>query len=106
MKYKKIPIGGYDVLNMYPVYSEQIYHGREPFKIVGIREHEVELEGDYSGMNNIIGKQWFNKKDIFVVKEVCEENLKPNGCQLHNLHCCGGGSVINKHTNYWESTLN
>ena len=106
MKYKKIPIVGYDVLNMYPVYAENMYNGHEPLKIVGIREHEVELEGDYSGMNNIIGKQWFNKKHVFVVKSLCEESLKIGGCRLHNLHCCGGGSVISKHTDYWKSIIN
>jgi len=31
------------------VYHKDIYWGREPMKIVGIRANEVELEGDYSG---------------------------------------------------------
>jgi hypothetical protein len=34
---------------MYPVYVKELYEGREPFKIVGIRQNQVELEGDYSG---------------------------------------------------------
>jgi hypothetical protein len=34
---------------MYPVYVKELYEGREPFKIVGIRQIKVELEGDYSG---------------------------------------------------------
>jgi hypothetical protein len=49
MKYKKIPIKGYKVLNMYPVYVEDFYYGHEPFKVVGIRENQVELQGDFSG---------------------------------------------------------
>lgn len=106
MKYKKLPIKGYDVLNMYPVYVETLYNGHEPFKIVGIRENQVELEGDYSAMNNTIGKQWFDKKEVFIVKEVCDEQLRPNGCQVHNVNCCGGGSVINKHIVYWDSLVN
>lgn len=31
------------------VYHENIYWGKEPMKVVGIREKEVELQGDYSG---------------------------------------------------------
>ena len=105
MKYKKLPIKGYKALNMYPVYIEGLYHGHEPFKIVGIRENQVELEGDYSAMNNTIGKQWFPDDRVFVVTTVCEEQLKPSGCQVHNVHCCGGGSVIDKHVSYWEELI-
>lgn len=101
--YKKLPVKSYKVLNMYPVYIEDLYEGREPFKIVGIRENQVELEGDYSAMNNTIGKQWFDDDKVFVVTTVCDEQLKPSGCQIHNVNCCGGGSVINKHTNYWDN---
>lgn len=103
--YKKLPVKSYKVLNMYPVYIEDLYEGREPFKIVGIRENQVELEGDYSAMNNTIGKQWFDDDKVFVVTTVCDEQLKPSGCQIHNVNCCGGGSVINKHTNYWDNLV-
>lgn len=103
--YKKLPVKSYKVLNMYPVYIEDLYEGREPFKIVGIRENQVELEGDYSAMNNTIGKQWFDDDKVFVVTTVCDEQLKPSGCQIHNVNCCGGGSVINKHTNYWDNLI-
>ena len=105
MKYKKQSIKGYKALNMYPVYIEDLYEGREPFKIVGIRENQVELEGDYSAMNNIIGKQWFDDDKVFVVTTVCDEQLKPNGCQIHNVNCCGGGSVINEHVSYWDALV-
>jgi hypothetical protein len=41
---------------MYPVYVKELYEGREPFKIVGIRQNQVELEGDYSGgTHNAVG---------------------------------------------------
>lgn len=41
------------------VYHNKIYWGKEPMKIVGIREKEVELEGDYSGgTHNVIQKSW------------------------------------------------
>jgi len=36
------------------VYHEKLYWGREPMKIVGIRENEVELEGDYSLISALI----------------------------------------------------
>ena len=28
-----------------------------------------------------------------------------NGCQVHNVNCCGGGSVINKHVSYWDALV-
>lgn len=31
------------------VFHDKIYEGKEPMKVVGIRETELELEGDYSG---------------------------------------------------------
>jgi hypothetical protein len=105
MKYKKIPIEGYNVLNMYPVYVEGLYNGQEPFKIVGVRQYQVEIQGDFSAMNNTIGTMWIDNKYTFVVKEVCEEQLKPSGCQIHNINCCGGGSVIDKHVEYWKNLV-
>lgn len=106
MKYKKLPVKGHKDLNMYPVYIEGVYRGREPFKIVGIRENQIELEGDFSGgTHNVCQKDWFDDNRAFVISTVCEEQLKPKGCQKHNLHCCGGGLVINEHVNYWDSLL-
>jgi hypothetical protein len=68
---------------MYPVYVKELYEGREPFKIVGIRQNQVELEGDYSGgTHNSVGVQWFNKDEVFVVKSICDEQLKPNGVKF------------------------
>jgi hypothetical protein len=41
--------------------------GGELMKIVGLRENEVELEGDYSGgTNNTIGRQWFPIEGIIL----------------------------------------
>lgn len=41
------------------VYHEKIYWGREPMKVVGIREKQVELEGDYSGGTHAVcQKDW------------------------------------------------
>jgi len=106
MNYKKIGVKAYKVLNMYPVYVEGLYDGKEPFKIVGIRENQIELEGDFSGgTHNVTQKDWFSDEKCFVISTVCPEQLKPNGCQVHNIHCCGGGSVINKHVNYWDAII-
>ena len=107
MKYKKHSIKGYKVLNMYPVYIEGVYEGHEPFKVVGIRENQVELEGDFSGgTHNVCQKDWFDDDKVFVIKSICDEEWKPEGCQIHNIYCCGGGSVINKHINYWNDLIN
>jgi len=47
------------------VYHRDVYNHKEPLKIVGIRECELELEGDYSGgTNNIIAKQWMPIKGV------------------------------------------
>lgn len=47
------------------VYHREIYQHREPMKVVGIREFELELEGDYSGgTHNIIQKQWMPIKGV------------------------------------------
>jgi hypothetical protein len=67
MKYKKLPIKGYKQLNMYPVYVESIYNGHEPFKIVGIRENQIEIEGDFSG-----GTHNVSQRSILTV---CTQNL-------------------------------
>jgi len=43
------------------VYHKELYYGREPMKIVGIRENEVELEGDYSGgTHNVCQRDWLS----------------------------------------------
>ena len=41
------------------VYHRDIYSHKEPLKVVGVRETELELEGDYSGgTHNVCQKQW------------------------------------------------
>lgn len=70
------------------VFHESIYHGKECMKIVGIRYHEVELEGDFSGgTHNVIGKVWVPIQGLFRLKKVCSQIEKYGSCQLHNLHC-------------------
>ena len=42
------------------VYHKEIYDGNELMKIVGIRENEVELEGDYSGgTHGVKQRDWY-----------------------------------------------
>jgi len=70
------------------VYHKDIYEGKEPMKIVGIRKTEVELEGDYSGgTHNMIQRDWHPIKGLFRLRKVCEQVEKFGRCTLHNLHC-------------------
>lgn len=107
MKYKKVSIKEAKILGMYPVYIEDVYHGHEPFKIVGIRENQVELKGDFSGgTNKVIKVDWVNDDKVFAIRTVCEEQIKPKGCQIHNINCCGGGVIVTEHINkYWENII-
>jgi len=50
------------------VYHRDVYYHKEPLKVVGIRERELELEGDYSGgTNNVVQKQWMPIKGVSTV---------------------------------------
>ena len=43
------------------VYHIAVYDGREPLKVIGIRETTVELEGDYSGgTHNVRQSSWLS----------------------------------------------
>lgn len=49
------------------VYHEELYGGRERMEIVGLRETEVELEGDYSGgTHNVCQKDWLPIKGVLL----------------------------------------
>jgi hypothetical protein len=61
------------------VYHRDVYSHAEPLKIVGIREDQVELEGDYSGMYNQISRSWMP----FVCKGLCIQTRMPEGCSNH-----------------------
>lgn len=70
------------------VYHDDIYKGKEPMKVVGIREKEVELEGDYSGgTHSVCQKDWLPIKGTFRLRKVCEQHEKYGTCQLPNIHC-------------------
>jgi hypothetical protein len=49
------------------------YYTTEKFTVVGIREHELELRGDWSAMNNVIGNSWY---PIEKCKKVETNNLE------------------------------
>lgn len=94
------------IIGTYPVYVEELYQGHEPMKVVGIRQNEVELEGDYSGgTHNVTQRDWINIDKCFFIEIVCPEQLKPRGCQQHNLYCCGGSKIITSHVEYWKETV-
>ena len=70
------------------VFHERIYNGKEQMKVVGIRESEVELEGDYSGGTHLVNqKDWLQIKGLFRLRKVCEQIEKFGSCQLPNVHC-------------------
>ena len=49
------------------VYHKDIYWGRERMKIVGLREKQVELEGDYSGgTHNVCQKEWNSLEGVLL----------------------------------------
>lgn len=60
--YRKISLNVNDiVLDKFPVYSKTLFNAKRPFRIVGIRKNEIELEGDfakdghYNGDLNVLG---------------------------------------------------
>ena len=56
------------------VYHKDLYWGREQMKVVGLRENEVELEGDYSGGTHAVcQRDWMPLEGIQL-----EFNDKPN----------------------------
>lgn len=49
------------------VYHTEIYWGREPMKVVGIRKDSVELEGDYSGgTHNVCQRSWMPLDGVLI----------------------------------------
>jgi hypothetical protein len=70
------------------VFHESIYDGNELMKVVGIRETEVELQGDYSGgTHRVIQKDWLPISGVFRRRKICDNQKYPNGCPLPNVHC-------------------
>jgi hypothetical protein len=64
-----------------------IYDGKQAMKIVGIREHQVELEGDFSGgTHHTTGKAWFPKEGLmFEIKEESTELTRDDVTESKNL---------------------
>jgi len=55
-------------------YHKEIYNGHERMKIVGIREHTIELKGDYSGgTHNVCQKEWFYTDGLIFNSELANE---------------------------------
>jgi len=70
------------------VFHEKIYDGNECMKVVGIRQDQVELEGDFSGgTNNVTQKDWLPINGLFRLRKVCGQRTESGNCPLHNLHC-------------------
>jgi hypothetical protein len=51
------------------VYHKDVYDGHEQMKIVGLRETEVELEGDWSGgTHNVCQRDWMPLEGVLLTK--------------------------------------
>ena len=105
MKFRRVGLGGYKKMGMQPVYVKSVGGGKKALKIVGLREDYVQLEGVDSLMSTLRGAKWFKDGNVFVVTGVCDQQLKPGGCQVHNVNCCGGGRVITNHVSYWKDLV-
>lgn len=65
------------------VYHEDVYDGREPLKIVGIREDELELEGDYSGGTHAVTqKSWLRLSGVTLNKIIVKDLESINGYEI------------------------
>jgi hypothetical protein len=51
------------------VYHMSVYDGKEPLRVVGIRENQLELEGDYSGGTHCVcQKDWLSIEGVLLKK--------------------------------------
>ena len=51
------------------VYHKNVYNGKEPMKVVGLRPHQVDLEGDYSGgTHNVCQVDWQPLEGVLLTK--------------------------------------
>lgn len=66
---------------------KDLYDGKEKMEVVGIRRHEVELRGDYSGGTHpVCQTEWMPIEGVVIMRENCRR--KVNGsCPLQNIHC-------------------
>lgn len=72
------------------VCNKNVYHGNEVFIVVGITLNELNLYGDWSGGTNpqTAGASWEYVEDGWEKAfGKCENNERPGGCQLPNIHC-------------------
>jgi len=75
------------------VYHQDVYDGREPLKVVGIRRDTVELKGDYSGGTHAVcQKEWLSISGVLFEKSEVE---KPNPPSSLNLETINGIEILN-----------
>lgn len=67
------------------VYHQDVYDGREPLKVIGIKKDIVELEGDYSGgTNNVCQSDWLSISGVLFEKST--EKINPLSINLENIN--------------------
>ena len=75
------------------VYHRSVYQHKEPLKIIGIKENELELEGDFSGgTHNIIQSNWLPIKGTSRIKNHAFKKLarkKALDIEILTIPCAG-----------------
>lgn len=73
------------------VYHKEIYDGKELMTVVGIREIEVELEGDYSGgTHNVCQKDWLPIDGVIETNKCCAKGFRLGyTCPFNYMGCKG-----------------
>lgn len=69
------------------VFHDEIYDGKEPMKVVGLRKKSVELEGDFSGgTHNVSQTSWLPIEKAFKISKRCEHKDDNGQCHRH-IYC-------------------
>lgn len=82
------------------VYHTQVYEGKEPLKVVGIRKSSVELYGDYSGMGNTEGASWLPLDGVLIEEKDVLYHYYGND-MIHRI-----SDIKNNYTDTKENILN
>lgn len=93
------------------VYHKSIYDGKEPLKVVGLRESEIELEGDYSGgTHNVCQRSWLPIEGVLLQNDTQPATiLKSSGGTSETSSCVSfsgstgfGNSTTTAMFNQWS----
>lgn len=79
------------------VYHRSIYQHKEPMKVVGITETEIQLEGDYSGgTHNVCQRSWLPIKGTSrIYNHAYKEKVRMDAIAIQTLAIPAAGSKNN-----------